>query len=230
MARRFVSTIQVRDRNTGCRPVTGVRYNPSRETPECFASFFDTENVRIIRLLQSETNITVMIDDALSAPFHAIVGTPQGDSQSPVLFIVYLDAALRTLRGCLPRRPPADINLHSEAIYADDTDFISTDHEYLSKVNEIAPAALGDWFLYVNAQTSNVKSTVLQKNLARQRNLDPCSETMRTCLAEICLRLPLSVSYGPFGCEDNTSAIACDCVYITHSCGQRSYTKLARGA
>ena len=43
---------------------------------------------------------------------------------------MYLEAALRTLRGYLPRRPPADINLPCEAIYADDTDFISTDHEF----------------------------------------------------------------------------------------------------
>ena len=73
MARRLVSTIQVRDRNTGCRPVTCVRYNPSRETPVCFASFFDTDNVRIIRLLQSESNITVRVDDAVSAPFNTIL-------------------------------------------------------------------------------------------------------------------------------------------------------------
>ena len=76
---------------------------------------------------------------------------------------MYLEAALRTLRGCLPRRPPADINLHSEAIYADDTDLISTDHEYLSKVNDIAPAALGEWFLHVNvdkAERTNIKREI----------------------------------------------------------------------
>ena len=138
---------------------------------------------------------------------------------------MYLEAALRTLRGCLPRRLSANINC--EAIYADDTDLISTDHEYLSNVNEIAPAALGEWLLMLmptkqSAQTSNVKSTVLQKNGGRQRNL----ETLRTCLAEKCLRLPLPVPCGSFGCEDNTSASDCDCVYITHSCGQCSYTML----
>ncbi|KAI0238318.1 Ankyrin repeat domain-containing protein 13B [Lamellibrachia satsuma] len=34
----------------------------------------------------------------------------------------------------------------------DDADFISTDHDYLSKLNEIVPTALGDWFLYVNVE------------------------------------------------------------------------------
>jgi len=76
---------------------------------------------------------------------------------------VYLEAALRTLRGCLPRRPPADINLPCEAIYADDTDFISTDHEYLSNVNEIAPAALGEWLLYDDVdktERTNIKRDI----------------------------------------------------------------------
>ncbi len=63
-----------------------------------------------------------------------------------------------------------------------------------------------------SAKTSHVKSTVLQKNGGRQRNLDPCSETLRTCLAEKCLRLLLSVPCGPFSWEDNTSASDCDCV------------------
>ena len=50
-----------------------------------------------------------------------------------------------------------------EVKYADDTDFISTDHEYLSKVNEIAPAALGEWFLYVNVdktEHTNIKREI----------------------------------------------------------------------
>ena len=153
-------------------------------------SFLDTNNVRIIRLLLSETNITVRVDDALSAPFNTTVGPPQGDSLSPVLFIVYLEAALRTLCGCLPRRPPADINLPCEAIYADDTDFISTDHEYLSKVNKIAPAA------QANGSCMSM-STKQSSQTNRNRNLDPCSETLRICVTEKCLRLPLSVSCGP---------------------------------
>ena len=64
-------------------------------------SFLDTD-ARIIRLLLSETNITVRVDDTLSAPFNTTVGTQQGDSLSPVLFIVHLEVALRTLCGSLP--------------------------------------------------------------------------------------------------------------------------------
>ena len=119
----------------------------------------------------------------------------------------------------------ADHNLPSEAIYSDDADFISTDHEYPSKVNEIAPTALGDWLMFVNVDKMErtiitVKPTGLLKNGGRPRNLDPCAETLRTCLAEKCSRSPLSVPRGLFGCEGNTSASNFDCVYIMHSCVQ----------
>ena len=117
-------------------------------------SFLDTDNVRIILLLLSQTNITVRVDDALSAPFNTTVGFPQGDSLSPV---VNLEATLRTLRGCHPRRPPANTNLPCEAIYADGTDFIAIDHENLSKVNELhwASGSCMSMSTKQSAQTSN---------------------------------------------------------------------------
>ena len=62
----------------------------------CIHSSTQTINVRIVRLLLSDTKITVRADDALFVPFNSTVGTPHGDSLSPVLFVVYLDAALRT--------------------------------------------------------------------------------------------------------------------------------------
>ena len=72
-------------------------------------------DVCIHSCLVSETKITVRVNDALSAPFNSTVGTPQRHSLSPVLFVVYLKAAHRTLRGCLPSRPPADHNLPNPA-------------------------------------------------------------------------------------------------------------------
>ena len=71
-----------------------------------------------------------------------------------------------------------------------------------------------------SAQTSTVKSTALHKIGGQQRNLGPCSETLRTCLAEKSLRSPLSIPCGLFGCEDNTSTNDWDCVNIKHSCAQ----------
>ena len=70
-------------------------------------------------------------------PFLANVGTPQGDSLSPVLFIVYLEAALREIRDLQDDSDPHQVlqdhsyskkiesGLPPEIEYADDVDFIS---------------------------------------------------------------------------------------------------------
>ena len=52
-----------------------------------------------------------------------------------------------------------DHNPPIKAIYADDIDLILADHKYLSKVNEIAQAALGEWFLYVNVDKAERTNT-----------------------------------------------------------------------
>ena len=54
-------------------------------------------------------------------PFLANVGTPRGDSLSPVLFIVYLETALREIREI----NRIEERLPTETAYADDVDFIS---------------------------------------------------------------------------------------------------------
>ena len=67
-------------------------------------------------------------------PFLGNVGTPQGDTLSPVLFIVYLEAALREIRNIENNEE----GLTTEIAYADDVDFISLiKHKDIKKVSEI---------------------------------------------------------------------------------------------
>ena len=54
-------------------------------------------------------------------PFLADVGTSQGDSLSPILFIVYLETALREIREI----NKIEEGIPTEMAYADDVDFIS---------------------------------------------------------------------------------------------------------
>ncbi|KAK3701307.1 hypothetical protein RRG08_066799 [Elysia crispata] len=58
-------------------------------------------------------------------PFVSNIGTPQGDSLSPVLFSVYLENALKEVRTILPR-PTNELEktLPTEIAYADDVDFV----------------------------------------------------------------------------------------------------------
>ena len=67
-------------------------------------------------------------------PLLSNVGTPQGDSLSPVLFIIYLEAALREIRDLSNKEE----NLPPEVAYADDVDFISmVKHKDVTQVQQI---------------------------------------------------------------------------------------------
>ena len=74
----------------------------------------------------------------------------QGDSLSPILFVCYLEAALRDARAHIPSRPAADNYFPTETEYADDVTFISTRAEYLQEALPIIQARLLEWHLHVN--------------------------------------------------------------------------------
>ena len=80
----------------------------------------------MMRYLLSNTNIKPKINKAeIETKFDANIGAPQGDTISPVLFIIYLEKALRETRLEL------DQNIKPNEIeYADDVDFVSTKKIY----------------------------------------------------------------------------------------------------
>ncbi|GFO06818.1 LINE-1 retrotransposable element orf2 protein [Plakobranchus ocellatus] len=89
---------------------------------EILRDLIDEDELRIIRFLLSETTIDVKINEANDPmPFTTNIGTPQGDSLSPVLFIVNLEHALRDIR---PVQNDKQEPVPAEIIYADDIDFI----------------------------------------------------------------------------------------------------------
>ena len=68
----------------------------------------EEDELRIIRFLLSETIINTRINGATKEkPFESNIGSPQGDSLSPVLFSIYLENALKEVRTILPR-PTSD--------------------------------------------------------------------------------------------------------------------------
>jgi hypothetical protein len=76
------------------------------------------DELRLIQYLISETKLRVKIGKTYGEKFSTIIGTPQGDALSPLLFLIYLEKIIRTanLEEYLTKR---DIMY----AYADDVNF-----------------------------------------------------------------------------------------------------------
>ena len=135
---------------------------------EVLQSFLDEPELRMIRFLLAATSLEPRLSTGDCHAFASTVGTPQGDSLSPVLFTVYLEAALRDLRSRLPPRPPADDRLPLDVEYADDIDFISYSRPYLNDIERIAPACLAEWSLQLNAAKTERTSVSRQADRAHE--------------------------------------------------------------
>ncbi|GFS01846.1 LOW QUALITY PROTEIN: hypothetical protein ElyMa_006432500 [Elysia marginata] len=86
-----------------------------------------TEDVkRIIQFLLSNTTLNVKIRGAnIKEPFLTNIGTPQGDSISPALFIIYLEQELKNVRSTLDSPSnTTEAHLPNKIVNADDIDFI----------------------------------------------------------------------------------------------------------
>ena len=94
--------------------------------------------LRIIRYLLSNTIINTKINGATKEkPFESNIGSPQGDSLSPVLFSIYLENVLKEVRTILPR-PTSDFEktLPTEIVYADNVDFIGLEFADIAEVQK----------------------------------------------------------------------------------------------
>ena len=115
---------------------------------------------RIIQYLLSTTTLETKINGQKGNPFRTTIGTPQGDALSPVLFTIYLEAALRECRRRCPPLPPwSATTLHLTTQYADECDWIHQDREINQQTLTIVTACLADYDLQVNP--SKTKFAVL---------------------------------------------------------------------
>ena len=126
----------------------------------------------MIRFLLAATSLGPRLSTGDCHDFASTIGTPQGDSLSPVLFTVYLEAANRDLRSRLPPRPPADAKLPLDVEYADDIDFTSYSRPYLNEIERIAPDCLAELSLQINAAKTERTSV--------SRHVDRTHEPWRT--------------------------------------------------
>jgi len=119
--------------------------------------------MRMIRLLLSNTSLKVRFNGIVTDAFNSNIGSPQGDALSPILFAIYLEHALRLLRGQV-QRPQADLEaaVPGELIYADDTDFISLDKSFLNDILNVVGSVFGELNILVN--TDKTEHTIIGHN------------------------------------------------------------------
>ena len=118
---------------------------------EILRDFLSLDEIRMVALLLRDTTMQLRFNQVLYKAFETNIGITQGDGLSPLLFNIYLEAAIRDLAKCL--------NLEEELVkvlvaYADDADF-RTEHIYLIDLLEAkAPAILKKWNLQMNLSKS----------------------------------------------------------------------------
>ena len=105
---------------------------------------------RLVRILLANTSISVHVNGISTTPFVSTIGSPQGDALSPILFAIYLEAAIRELYAQGLTRPDCDAKMPGNAIYADDIDFISLCSKYIDEVLSMVGPSFGESNLMVN--------------------------------------------------------------------------------
>ena len=102
-------------------------------------SVVDEDDYRLIQFLLSCTVIDTRINGtSTSKPFTSNVGTPQGDSLSPVLFTVYLDHACKESQPTLPRPTSSfEADSRNKVAYVDDVDLIGRNYADVKKIQEV---------------------------------------------------------------------------------------------
>ena len=121
---------------------------------EIASGFLDDDEIRILRLLLSETSLEVKIKGAKTKPFTTNIGSPQGDGASGPIFTVYFEDRLTDLRSEIENAPihVNEINqkwieqknscLPGETQYADDADFITEDIRIKKLIEDKAASIL----------------------------------------------------------------------------------------
>ncbi|GFS14212.1 very-long-chain enoyl-CoA reductase [Elysia marginata] len=77
-----------------------------------FKEIVEEDELHIIQFLLSETTLDVKVNGCIQeTSFTTNIGTPQGDSLSPVLFISYIENALKDIRSA-PKQLTAASSLY----------------------------------------------------------------------------------------------------------------------
>jgi hypothetical protein len=143
---------------------------------------------RVIQYLLSDTVLKTRVQGKYGSTFATSIGTPQGDALSPVLFIVYLEHALRATRFMYH----ATAHFFMETEYGDDTDFISGNPHLNGIANAMLPSLMKPYNLQINQdktefikmseKLSNKKlGSILDSNLDIEYRINQSKRAFNQC-------------------------------------------------
>ena len=102
-------------------------------------TIIEEDELRLVRFLLSNTCLNIRIGGTKEEKkFTSNIGTPQGDSLSPILFVVYLENALKEVRPLLPQPvTESEKTFPNEIAYADDVDFIARERIEVTQIQRV---------------------------------------------------------------------------------------------
>ncbi len=127
------------------------------------------DELRLVRLLLSNTKLRVRVNGTLSVEFQSLLGAFQGDCLSGCLFTLVLAGALLEHRSTLaismgrPNPPITSQGLPLDTEYADDVDFMDEEEENLRKIYSVATDILESWNLFVNEDKFDITRVYLAR-------------------------------------------------------------------
>ena len=128
---------------------------------EILSSFLNSDEIRMIRLLLSNTTLKIKLNNVNTEPFESNIGSPQGDALSGTLFNIYFEHALSNVRSFF--NVDETLTFPQEAIYADDADFITTDKQKQEDLKSHIKDILLEDNLKVNE--SKTEETTLERKI-----------------------------------------------------------------
>jgi hypothetical protein len=120
---------------------------------QVLSNLLNDDEMRLVHVLLTDVRLKVRVDRAFSRIFKTGKGVPQGDSLSPLFFIVYLEAALREFRQFMS---VSSVNstgpsvLSFDTAYADDVDFGESNKAVIDFIRQECPQVFKKWFLVIN--------------------------------------------------------------------------------
>ena len=123
-------------------------------------NILEEDELKLVRFFLSNTCLNIRIGGLKEEKkFTSNIGTPQGDSLSPILFVVYLENALKEVRPLLPLPvTESEKTITNEIAYADDVDFIARERIDVTQIQRV----LKRYNLEVNVDKTEY--TILDRN------------------------------------------------------------------